>query len=159
MLALCSKWAETSEVPRSFSLKLGWSGLQPVAEKSCLGYGAGLGSNVKAQRSIKHGAEERRCWPMLLWCLPSKLSSDRPFLLGAFPGLPLPDPERALAMLSVPEIALILETVRQHHRFKWVDANETEQTPGDTEGQESLACCSPWSCKGLDKTEQLDNNK
>ena len=89
-----------------------------MAEKSCLGCGAELGSNVKAQRSIKHGAEERICWPTLLWCLPSKLSSDRPFLLGAFPGLPLPDPERALAVLSVPKTALILKMIGQHHRLK-----------------------------------------
>ena len=27
-----------------------------------------------------------------------------------------------------------------------------EQTPGDGEGQGSLACCSPWSHKELDMT-------
>ena len=32
-------------------------------------------------------------------------------------------------------------------------------TMGDGEGQGSLACCSPWGCKELDTTEQLDNNK
>jgi len=30
---------------------------------------------------------------------------------------------------------------------------EFEQAQGDTEGQESLACCSPWGCKELDMTE------
>ena len=25
--------------------------------------------------------------------------------------------------------------------------SEFEQTPGDSEGQRSLACCSPWGCK------------
>ena len=30
---------------------------------------------------------------------------------------------------------------------------------GDSEGQGSLACCSPWGCKELDTTEQLDNDK
>ena len=33
-----------------------------------------------------------------------------------------------------------------------------EQTLGNGEGQGSLACCSPWGCKELDRTEQLDNN-
>ena len=30
---------------------------------------------------------------------------------------------------------------------------ESEQTPGDREGQISLACCSPWGHKELDMTE------
>ena len=29
---------------------------------------------------------------------------------------------------------------------------------GDTEGQRSLACCSPWSCKELDTTEWLHSD-
>ena len=32
-----------------------------------------------------------------------------------------------------------------------------EQTLGDSEGQGSLVCCSPWGCKELDRTEQLNN--
>ena len=36
---------------------------------------------------------------------------------------------------------------------------ELEQTPGDTEGQGSLVCCSPWGFKELDTTEQLNNNE
>ena len=38
--------------------------------------------------------------------------------------------------------------------MKWLDGNglEFEQTPGDSEGQGSLACCSPWGCKELDMT-------
>jgi len=39
-----------------------------------------------------------------------------------------------------------------HHRL-----NEFEQTPGDSEGQGSLACCSPWGHKELDTTEWLKN--
>ena len=31
-----------------------------------------------------------------------------------------------------------------------------EQTPGVGDGQESLVCCSPWGCKELDTTEQLN---
>ena len=35
---------------------------------------------------------------------------------------------------------------------------EFDQTPGDGEGQGSLACFSPWGIKELDTTEQLNNN-
>ena len=34
-----------------------------------------------------------------------------------------------------------------HH---WFSGHEFEQTLRDGEGQESLACCSPWGCKELD---------
>ena len=33
------------------------------------------------------------------------------------------------------------------------------QTPGDGEGQGSLACCSPWGLEELDTMCQLNNNK
>jgi len=36
---------------------------------------------------------------------------------------------------------------------------EYEQVPGDSEGQGSLACCSPWRCKESDTTERLNNKK
>ena len=29
----------------------------------------------------------------------------------------------------------------------WLDGHEFEQALGDGEGQRSLVCCSPWSCK------------
>ena len=41
------------------------------------------------------------------------------------------------------------EIVGWHHRL---NGHEFEQTPGDDEGQGSLACCSPWGCKELDTT-------
>ena len=47
------------------------------------------------------------------------------------------------------------EMTEQHH---WLSGHEIEQTRGDSEGQESLACFSPWGHKGLDMTEQLNNN-
>ena len=40
-----------------------------------------------------------------------------------------------------------------HH---WLNGHEFEQTPGDSQGQESLACCSPWGHKQLDTTEWLN---
>ena len=47
------------------------------------------------------------------------------------------------------------EMVGWHHQL---NGREFEQTPGDGEGQGSLACCSPWSCKESDMTEQLNDN-
>ena len=43
-----------------------------------------------------------------------------------------------------------------HHRL---NGHESEQTPGDTEGQGSLACCSPWGYKESGMTERLNSNK
>ena len=42
-----------------------------------------------------------------------------------------------------------------HHQL---NGYEFEQTPGDGEGQGSLACCSPWGHRESDTTEQLKNN-
>ena len=42
-----------------------------------------------------------------------------------------------------------------HH---WLNGREFEQIPGDSEGQGSLACCSPWGRKELDMTEWLNKN-
>ena len=36
--------------------------------------------------------------------------------------------------------------------FHRLNGYELEQNPGDGEGQESLACCSPWGCKESDMT-------
>ena len=36
--------------------------------------------------------------------------------------------------------------------------HEFEQALGDGDGQGSLACCSPWSHKKSDMTEQMNNN-
>ena len=45
------------------------------------------------------------------------------------------------------------EMVGWHHQL---DGHEFEQTLGDSEGQGSLMCCSPWGCKESDMTEQLN---
>ena len=39
-----------------------------------------------------------------------------------------------------------------------LDEYESEQTPGDSEGEGSLVCCSPWGHKESDTTEWLNNN-
>ena len=41
------------------------------------------------------------------------------------------------------------EILRYHH---WLNGHEFEQTPEDSEGQRSQACCSPWGYKELDTT-------
>ena len=45
------------------------------------------------------------------------------------------------------------EIVGWHHLF---NGHECEQTPGNAEGQGSLACCRPWGCKESDMTEWLN---
>ena len=49
------------------------------------------------------------------------------------------------------------EMVRWHH---WLNGHEFEQVLGDSEGQRSLACCSPWGPKESDMTvwENKNNN-
>ena len=47
------------------------------------------------------------------------------------------------------------EMVGWHHQL---NGQEFEQTPGDSEEQASLVCCSPWGCKELDMTQPLNNN-
>ena len=55
---------------------------------------------------------------------------------------------------------------REQQRMRWLDGvgwhqplngHEFEGTLGDGEGQESLACWSPWACEELDTSEQLNN--
>ena len=53
------------------------------------------------------------------------------------------------------------ERKRGQQGMRWLDGitdsmDEFEQAPGVGDGQGSLACCSPWGCKKLDTTEQLN---
>ena len=47
------------------------------------------------------------------------------------------------------------EMVRQHHQL---NGYELEQTLRESGGRGDLACCSPWDCKELDTTQQLNND-
>ena len=52
---------------------------------------------------------------------------------------------------------------RGRQRTRWLDGitdsmDMSEQTPGDSEGQGSLACCSPRDHKESDTTERQNNN-
>ena len=51
---------------------------------------------------------------------------------------------------------------RGRQRMRWLDGitiqHEFEQTPGDSERQGSLACCSPGGYKESDMIQQLNNN-
>ena len=58
------------------------------------------------------------------------------------------------SLLYIAEISLEDDVVGWHHGL---NGKEFEQTPGDSEGSGSLECCSPWGCKELDTTEQLNN--
>ena len=44
--------------------------------------------------------------------------------------------------------------VGQHHQL---NEHELGQTPGYSEGQGGLVCCSPWGHKELDVTQQLND--
>ena len=63
----------------------------------------------------------------------------------------------SLACLFLPGVSYTEdEMAGWHHQL---NGHEFEQTPGDGEGQGSLACCSPWGHKELDTTERLNNSK
>ena len=48
------------------------------------------------------------------------------------------------AFIHLPHIYWISKMVGWHHQL---NGHEFEQTPGDSEGQGSLACCSLWGCR------------
>ena len=54
---------------------------------------------------------------------------------------------------------------KRWQRMSWLVSNhqlnghEFEQTQGDSEGQGSLMCCSPWGQKESDMTEELNDDK
>ena len=47
------------------------------------------------------------------------------------------------------------ETFGWHHQL---NGHEFEQTPGVSEGQGKMVCCSPWGRKESDTTDRLNNN-
>ena len=47
----------------------------------------------------------------------------------------------------------ILHSVRRKQALSNLNKHEWEQTLGDSDGQGSLACCSPWGLKVSDVTE------
>ena len=68
------------------------------------------------------------------------------------------------------EKALMLRKIegrkrRGRQRMRWLDAiidsmdRRSLSKFQETEGEGSLVCCSPWGCKELDTTEQLNKNK
>ena len=54
-----------------------------------------------------------------------------------------------LTLLAVRDARVEVSNNRYGYEFK--------QTPGDSEGQGSLVCCSPWGCKESDTIVQLNN--
>ena len=47
------------------------------------------------------------------------------------------------------------EVVGWHHQL---NRQESEQTPGDGEGQEIFVCCSSWDCQKSDTNKQMNNH-
>ena len=45
---------------------------------------------------------------------------------------------------------------RGWQRMRWLDEHESEQTPGDVEGQGGLVCRGPWGCKESNTTRHLN---
>ena len=48
------------------------------------------------------------------------------------------------------------EDIQMANKYMKRYGHEFEQAPGVGDGQGSLVCCSPWSRKELDMTEQLN---
>ena len=55
-------------------------------------------------------------------------------------------------------ICYIFQIISNKYKAVQLNGDEFEQTPGDSEGQGSLECCSPWGRKESDMTSQLNNN-
>ena len=49
-------------------------------------------------------------------------------------------------------MSLVVKVKSSAAKNNYCLGHEFEQTPGDNEGQGSLACCSPWGHKELDTT-------
>ena len=60
----------------------------------------------------------------------------------------------ATTIMKLKDGCSLEEMVGWHHQL---NGYEFEQAPGDSEGKGSLACWSPWGCKELSMTEQLNN--
>ena len=54
------------------------------------------------------------------------------------------------------DIAFMPEKGRWHHQL---NGHEFEQALGNSKGQGSLVCCSPWGHKELNMTEQLNRTE
>ena len=65
------------------------------------------------------------------------------------------DPDSGKDWVQVEKRAPEVEMVERHHQL---NGHKSEQIPGDSEGQGSLVCCSPWGHKESDMTEWLNNN-
>ena len=64
------------------------------------------------------------------------------------------DPDAGKESRQEEEGATEKEMLGWHHPL---NGHEFERTPGDGEGQEGLACCSPWGRQESDTTERLNN--
>ena len=63
--------------------------------------------------------------------------------------------EEIQTSLRPPQLALVTLVSRGWHQE--LTGHESEQTPGESGGHRSLACCSLWGSKESDTTQQLNN--
>ena len=87
-------------------------------------------------------------------------------LEGLMLKLKLQYPGHLMGRVNLLEKTLMVEKIesrrkRGQERMEWLDgitdsAEEFEQASGDSEGQGSLVCCSPWGHKELDTIEELN---
>ena len=79
-------------------------------------------------------------------------------LSSIFPSIRVFSNESALC-IKRPEYWSFSFSIRKDEMVRWhhgLFGHEFEQTPGDSEGQGSLMCCSPWGCKESDTTQRHD---
>ena len=129
---------------------------------------------VKKAECRRIDAFELWCWRRLLRVLWTARRSNQPVLKEISPGCSLEELVLKLKLQWPPDAKSWLiwidpdagkdwrqeekgttedEMVGWHYQL---NGHEFEQTPGDSEGQGSLVCCSPWGCKESDMTEWLN---
>ena len=124
---------------------------------------------IKKAEHWRIDAFELWCWRRLLRVPWTARSSNQSILEEINPeysleGLMLKLQYSGHLMQSADSLQKTLEEKRvtEDEMVGWphqLNRHESEQTPGDGEGQGSLAWCSPQGCKESDTTYQLSNNK
>ena len=122
---------------------------------------------IKKAEHRRIDAFELWCWKRLLRILWTERRSNLSILKEINPEYSLKEQMLKLQNFSHQmwranslEMTLILGKIegggRGWQRMRWLDgiinSNKLQQTLGDSEGQGSLACCSPWGHKELDTT-------
>ena len=121
-----------------------------------LGGGGNAAADPDLLKESKCQILMQKCWGLRLLSVLCKCWSDEASDLypsGRFSALALSYWHKEFLFLKI-----LCVSQRQRHKpqyrwlvwHHWLNRHETEQTPGDSEGQGSLACYSPWGCKESD---------